>query len=266
MSSSAFLMRTLPLPSVAERSTSVPNTHSLALSMCLTVPSESRVRTKPFIRNDSVTVMPGILATRTLSTLKFCTSLGRIWMQALATSGARKSSRPYCLAAMGERSARVTCASLRRSSIFQAQRLSMCLSTALVAVMYPEMMSAWCSPCRSSPSALSSSTPAITTTRLVASPISSSCVLAASATSLAAGCTTSISRTMVAASLVTNCLPMWLTTILFIPLGPIDVRVISESFLHASMFFSTASSTPEKCLAPSLRRSVSPTPPDDLRN
>jgi hypothetical protein len=77
---------------------------------------------------------------------------------------------------------------------------------------------------------------------------------------------TSISLTIVAASLVTNCFPRWLITILFIPLGPIEVRVISDSFLQASMFLSTASSTPEKCLAPSFNKSVIDTPPDDLRN
>ena len=106
----------------------------------------------------------------------------------------------------------------------------------------------------------------MTTTRLVLSPISSSCECAASATSLAAGCTTSISFTIVAASFVRNSLPKWFLTILFMPFGPMEVRVMVESFLHASMFFITASSTPEKCLCPSLSKSVRPTPPEPWRN
>lgn len=71
---------------------------------------------------------------------------------------------------------------------------------------------------------------------------------------------------MVAASLVTKILFRWLMTILFMPLGPMEVRVMVESFLHASMFFKTASSMPEKCFEPSLRRSVSDTPPDECKN
>jgi len=44
-------------------------------------------------------------------------------------------------------------------------------------------------------------------------------------------------------------------------LGPIEVRVMVESFLHASMFFITASSTPDMCLLPSFSRSDIPIPP-----
>lgn len=41
-------------------------------------------------------------------------------------------------------------------------------------------------------------------------------------------------------------------TILFMPLGPREVRVMAESCLQASMFLTTASSRPERCLCPSL--------------
>jgi hypothetical protein len=40
-------------------------------------------------------------------------------------------------------------------------------------------------------------------------------------------------------------------TILFIPFGPNDVRVILDNCLHASMFRITASSSPLRCLCPS---------------
>src|SRR6266571_8271838 len=47
-----------------------------------------------------------------------------------------------------------------------------------------------------------------------------SCACEAITSSFAAGCTTSISRTMVAASEVTNSLPKWLITSLFRPVAP----------------------------------------------
>ena len=37
-----------------------------------------------------------------------------------------------------------------------------------------------------------------------------------------------------------------------VPLGPIEVLVIRDSCLQASMFFSTASSRPDRCLCPSF--------------
>jgi len=59
---------------------------------------------------------------------------------------------------------------------------------------------------------------------------------------------------MVLVSLVTKCLPKWLTISLFMPYGPSELLVIFAKFLHASMFLKRASSTPEKCFPPSLRR------------
>ena len=68
-----------------------------------------------------------------------------------------------------------------------------------------------------SSSALPSSSPPKVTTRLVPSPISCSCACAAITSNLAAGCATSSSRTMTAASEVTKSLSRWLMTILFMP-------------------------------------------------
>ena len=102
-----------------------------------------------------------------------------------------------------------------------------------------------------------------------------------------AGCCTSSSVTIVRASLVTKSLSKWLITILFIPLGPIEVRTITASCLHASIcrrrtrsahkrgwtdgrhdkdlservartFFSTASSSPLICFAPSFNIELIP--------
>jgi hypothetical protein len=51
---------------------------------------------------------------------------------------------------------------------------------------------------------------------------------------LAAGCSTSSSLMMVAASLVTKSFSKWLITILFIPFGPYAVATVSENSLQAS--------------------------------
>jgi len=74
----------------------------------------------------------------------------------------------------------------------------------------------------------------------------------------AAGWATSISWTMVAASLVTNNFSRWLMTSLFMPLGPMEVRVMAASCRHASMLRMIASSRPLYCLYPSFSRLVKP--------
>lgn len=82
--------------------------------------------------------------------------------------------------------------------------------------------------------------------------------------SFAAGCTTSISRMIVAASEVTKSLPRWLISSLlrprstrervygsemcyYAPLGPKLVRTRSDNSATAWIFRSTASSNPETC-------------------
>lgn len=90
--------------------------------------------------------------------------------------------------------------------------------------------------------------PANVMTKLVPSPISCSCIFAAIVSIRAAGCATSSSCTMVAASEVTKIFSRWLTTSFFIAFGPRDVRVMTASPRQASMLRTIASSRPEKCL------------------
>jgi len=71
---------------------------------------------------------------------------------------------------------------------------------------------------------------------LVASPHSSSYILAAIANILAAGCCTSNSLRTVAASDVMNYFYKWLITIFFIPFGPNDVLVMFDISLQAPIF------------------------------
>lgn len=87
------------------------------------------------------------------------------------------------------------------------------------------------------------------------------CMLLAITRSLAAGCWTSSSPTMVAASFVTKSFSRWLMTILFIPLGPREVRTHEESCFAASMFLKVASSSPLRCLVPSLSMPCTPKEP-----
>ena len=66
---------------------------------------------------------------------------------------------------------------------------------------------------------------------------------------------------MVAASFVTKSFSRWLMTILFIPLGPREVRTHEESCFAASMFLKVASSSPLRCLVPSLSMPCTPKEP-----
>ena len=91
-----------------------------------------------FIRYESLTVMPGILTQRTLSTLKVVGSLGRICMHARATRGASTPSSPYCLAAMALRRAAVTSASFLKSSTCGLRAQGLALSPACHADLDPK--------------------------------------------------------------------------------------------------------------------------------
>lgn len=114
------------------------------------------------------------------------------------------------------------------------------------------MISLVWSPMRSIFSAFSRSADAKMTTAAVPSPASRSCASAALTNICAAGWMTSSSRRMVAASDVTNSLPSRLTTILRRAWGPRLVDTSAPSCVHASMFLSTAASTPEMCFVPSF--------------
>mmetsp|Transcript_99083 Transcript_99083/g.308756 ORF Transcript_99083/g.308756 Transcript_99083/m.308756 type:complete len:235 (+) Transcript_99083:647-1351(+) len=97
------------------------------------------------------------------------------------------------------------------------------------------MRSGWM-PFSMSSMACSSIAPAITTTPVVPSPISWSCDLDRSTRSLAMWCCTSIFSRMVAPSLVTRTSPSGLTTILSMPFGPMELRIVSAMDLAARMF------------------------------
>mmetsp|Transcript_2621 Transcript_2621/g.4143 ORF Transcript_2621/g.4143 Transcript_2621/m.4143 type:complete len:322 (-) Transcript_2621:27-992(-) len=264
--SAAEVMSTVPFVSVEDVSTAHPNTATLASLTCLIVPSQSRRITMPCTTTFSCRLDPTIFATRTLSTLKFCAFLGHTSMHASAHVLDRMSSYPNCLelrvplmrAATANLSLRLSVSDPSTTS--SSSQVSVCPS----AFSYPSMISDGCRPSRMSSSAMPRSSPPKVTTRLVPSPISDSCACAAITSSFAAGCATSSSRTITAASLVTKSLSRWLITILFMPLGPRDVRVILESCLHASTFLITASSRPDRCVCPSLSMDWSPygSPPD----
>mmetsp|Transcript_87388 Transcript_87388/g.120367 ORF Transcript_87388/g.120367 Transcript_87388/m.120367 type:complete len:278 (-) Transcript_87388:37-870(-) len=105
----------------------------------------------------------------------------------------------------------------------------------------PEAMRSGWMPFSMSSSAWSSMEPAMTTTPVVPSPISWSCDLDRSTSSFAIWCCTSIFSRMVAPSLVTITSPSGPTTILSMPLGPIELRIVSAIALAARMFALCAS-------------------------
>mmetsp|Transcript_46745 Transcript_46745/g.130144 ORF Transcript_46745/g.130144 Transcript_46745/m.130144 type:complete len:280 (-) Transcript_46745:18-857(-) len=83
--------------------------------------------------------------------------------------------------------------------------------------------------------ACSNMAPAMTTTPVVPSPISWSWDLERSTRSLAMWCCTSIFSRMVAPSLVTRTSPSGPTTILSIPFGPMELRIVSAIDFAAKM-------------------------------
>ena len=201
---------------------------------------------------------------RTLSTLKFKGFLGNTSTLASATTMDNLSSNPCCFELSVPLIRPAVAFTSRTSKTSLPGITSSCIhSNAFAAAFsYPSMISLGCNPSRTSSSANPNSSPPKLTTKFVPSPISLSCDCAAITINLAAGCATSNSRTITAASLVTNKRSKWLMTILFMPFGPRDVRVIFDNCLHASMFRITASSSPLRCLCPSyvrsfVRRSVS---------
>mmetsp|Transcript_12073 Transcript_12073/g.28356 ORF Transcript_12073/g.28356 Transcript_12073/m.28356 type:complete len:285 (-) Transcript_12073:19-873(-) len=84
--------------------------------------------------------------------------------------------------------------------------------------------------------ACSSMAPAMTTTPVVPSPISWSWDFERSTSSLAMWCCTSIFSRIVAPSFVTRTSPSGPTTILSIPFGPMELRMVSAMDLAARMF------------------------------
>mmetsp|Transcript_18 Transcript_18/g.49 ORF Transcript_18/g.49 Transcript_18/m.49 type:complete len:241 (+) Transcript_18:1340-2062(+) len=108
----------------------------------------------------------------------------------------------------------------------------------------PDTTSDGCNPIRNKSSVCAKSSPAKETTKFVPSPHSKSCASAAICSIFAAGCSISNSFTMVAQSDVTMIFPKWLTTSLFIPLGPRDVRVMVEISRQASTLRRGAPSRP----------------------
>mmetsp|Transcript_182431 Transcript_182431/g.444034 ORF Transcript_182431/g.444034 Transcript_182431/m.444034 type:complete len:380 (-) Transcript_182431:88-1227(-) len=252
--SEALLMMIVPFVSVDAVSTAHPKTATLASFTCFTVPSTSRRITMPCTTSFSWRLEPMIFETRTLSTLKLSWFFGHTSMHASAHVFASNSSYPNCFDESVPFRRSATAALSRMFSVSDpwitssSSHFNVCSS----AFSYPSMISEGCSPSLMSSSAFPRSSPPNVTTRFVPSPISCSCACAAITSSFAAGCATSSSRTMTAASEVTKSLSRWLITILFMPLGPREVRVIFESCLHASTFLITASSRPDMCLCPSL--------------
>mmetsp|Transcript_34221 Transcript_34221/g.78028 ORF Transcript_34221/g.78028 Transcript_34221/m.78028 type:complete len:263 (+) Transcript_34221:995-1783(+) len=98
-----------------------------------------------------------------------------------------------------------------------------------------------CKPFSMSCMAWSNMEPAMTTTPVVPSPISWSCDLDRSTSNFAIWCWTSIFSKMVAPSLVTSTSPSGPTTILSMPFGPMEERIISATERAAKMFALCAS-------------------------
>mmetsp|Transcript_1793 Transcript_1793/g.2844 ORF Transcript_1793/g.2844 Transcript_1793/m.2844 type:complete len:525 (-) Transcript_1793:38-1612(-) len=261
--SSALLRSTVPLVSVVTESSGMPYTAIFALSVSVSVPMQGRGRHMPLTTVVACTFEPRILAIRTLSMLKLAGFSGIASTHASAILAAKSASLPHCLDAItGVMHAASAVASCSTDGGGALQTSPSRTSSALAyAALYPAITSEQCSPFLSSSSASVSSSPASTTTRLVPSPDSASCIVEASTSSLAAGCCTSSSLTIVAESFVMNSFSRWLITILFMPLGPSEVRTHELSCLAASMFLKVASSRPERCLEPSLSMPCMPKPP-----
>mmetsp|Transcript_12327 Transcript_12327/g.45942 ORF Transcript_12327/g.45942 Transcript_12327/m.45942 type:complete len:521 (+) Transcript_12327:160-1722(+) len=256
----ALVIKTVPLVSVAEVSTAHPKTATFASWTFLTVPSQSLRITMPCTTVFSCIVLPTIFETRTLSTLKFTGFFGRTSMHASAHVFASISSYPNCFdeSVPFKRFATASLSLMSSVSDPGTTSSSSHSNTFPNAFSYPSIISLGCNPSRIKSSAFPRSSPPKVTTKFVPSPISCSCACAAITNSFAAGCATSSSRTITAASEVTKRRSRWFMTILFMPLGPRDVLVILLSCLHASTFLITASSRPDMCLWPSLSMDWSP--------
>mmetsp|Transcript_5808 Transcript_5808/g.21022 ORF Transcript_5808/g.21022 Transcript_5808/m.21022 type:complete len:228 (+) Transcript_5808:901-1584(+) len=205
-SSFAEEINTVPLVSVDDVSTAHPNTATLTFFSARTDPSTPRRITIPCTTVQSDNEDPGILDVRTLSTLKFMGFFGKTSMHACATTVDNLSSNPCCLELKVPLILpAVAATSLTSSTSLPSTTSSSIHSNVFVnAFSYPSMISLGCNPSRTNSSANPKSSPANVTTRFVPSPISRSCDCAAITINLAAGCATSNSRTITAASLVTN--------------------------------------------------------------
>mmetsp|Transcript_22634 Transcript_22634/g.27757 ORF Transcript_22634/g.27757 Transcript_22634/m.27757 type:complete len:313 (-) Transcript_22634:121-1059(-) len=255
--SSALFMRTVPFASVPDASIPHPKTVILASDTEVIVVSTLRSVTNPCMTSDWSILPPRILVTRTVSglTLNFPveSDLDAVARQAFAISGARTTSEPNCFAAKtGLIASAKTNSETSFTSTVLFTSVGKILSRYPPAFLNPAMTSLVCNPLLSSSSVALSNPPAKLTVRLVPSPHSSSCILAARLSILAAGCSISSSFTIVAQSLVTVMRSKWLTTSLFMPLGPSEVWTMRESSFEAEMLRRVAASRPSREVWPSL--------------
>mmetsp|Transcript_4251 Transcript_4251/g.8647 ORF Transcript_4251/g.8647 Transcript_4251/m.8647 type:complete len:218 (-) Transcript_4251:472-1125(-) len=202
-SSSALWRRTVPFVSVPVISRPHPRTSTLQFNFCCSVPEGGLPTTMPSTTKELLRELPLIFATRTLSTSNFFGSLGITFVTASATRAESSVSSPYCFAAMAGFTAFWTCLVSFKSVRLQQVSPGSVSSTVARALSNPLMMSAVCRPILQRASAWVRSSPANVTTKLVAFPNSCSCMDAAPTTSLAAGCITSSSDTILAAFEVT---------------------------------------------------------------
>merc|ERR1719487_2281722 len=100
LSSSADLSSTVPLVSVVAESSGMPYTATLASRTSVIEPMQPRVMHMPRTTVVPRMELPGILATRTLSTLKPDGSAGIARQHASAMRDAKSPSLPHCLAAI----------------------------------------------------------------------------------------------------------------------------------------------------------------------
>mmetsp|Transcript_49789 Transcript_49789/g.107842 ORF Transcript_49789/g.107842 Transcript_49789/m.107842 type:complete len:452 (+) Transcript_49789:440-1795(+) len=145
-------------------------------------------------------------------------------------------------------------ASLDSSECSNVSEISASLSTATShARSNPSAMRIGWMPRSSNASAFSSSAPASTTTPVVPSPISSSCDLESSTSSLPIWFSTFICSRMVAPSLVMHTSPSGLCSILSMPLGPSDVfKMLQTAFAAIMLAFCAARPCSRPFFAPSL--------------
>ncbi len=123
------------------------------------------------------------------------------------------------------------------------------------AILYPDDITVGCTFWLIRLSASCRSAPATMTAVVVPSPTKESCVLETSTIILAAGCSTSISLSMVTPSLVITISPSESTSILSIPLGPrLDRTALAMLFAASILFF--MASLPVSLFDPSFNMNI----------
>ena len=120
---------------------------------------------------------------------------------------------------------------------------------------YPVTINVGCTSCSSKSSARFSSSPPITTALVVPSPTSLSCVFAISTIIFAAGCSMSISFSIVAPSFVITTSPIESTNILSIPFGP-NVDLTELAMVFAARMFLLCASFPLVLSLPSFNINI----------